>query len=105
MPLRRADDSVYVLAANASATGTAKQISGGEYHFMVEGTAGGATIALQIQSPNGTWMPVQVFSGSVVSFTTLPGNQSAIDLPNCSVRMSASGGSPSGLFAYLIGLG
>lgn len=105
MPVRRADDNRYVLASNASASGSAVQILGGEYHFMVEGTAGGSTLSLQIQTPNGTWTDVQVFTGSVVKFTALPGNQSGIDLPACNVRLAATGGTPSGLYAYLIGLG
>lgn len=111
MPIRRADDQIYTLATAATSTATGAntgngvQIPGGEYQFMVDGTVGGSTISLQLKSPSGVWMDAQVFTGSVVKFTTLPGNQTAIDLPACLVRMAASGGSPSGLNAYLIGLG
>lgn len=105
MPIRRADDSQYTLLSNANATGSAVPIKGGEYHFMVEGTAGGTTASLQIQTPNGSWTDVQVFTGSVVKFTTLPGNQSGIDLPACNVRCALTGGTPSAIYAYLIGIG
>jgi len=73
--------------------------------FMVEGTVAASTISLQSQAPSGTWMDVQVFTGAVVKFTVLPGNQTGITLPACNVRMAATGGTPSGLSAYLIGLG
>lgn len=111
MPVRRADDTAYTLATAASSTATGVNsgngvpIPGGEYQFMVDGTAGGATISLQLKSPSGVWMDAQVFTGSVVKFTTLPGNQTAIDLPAGLVRMATTGGTPSGLNAYLLGLG
>lgn len=105
MPIRRADDISYPLLVAGSATGSAVAIRGGEYQFMVDGTAGGATISLQLQSPSGAWMDAQVFTGSVVKFTTLPGNQTGIDLPAGNVRCYITGGTPSGINAYLVGLG
>lgn len=105
MPIRRADDKSYPLLAAASATGAAVAISGGEYHFMVDGTVGGSTISLQIQTPSGAWTDVQVFTGAVVKFTTLPGNQSGIALPAANVRCACTGGTPSGINASLVGLG
>ena len=111
MPIRRADDQVYTLATSATSTATGVNsgngvpVRGGEYQFMVDGTVGSSTISLQIQSPSGVWMDAQVFTGSIVKFTVLPGNQTSIDLPAGLVRMAATGGSPSGLNAYLIGLG
>lgn len=105
MPIRRADDTAYTLLTNGSATGNAVQIRGGEYHFMVDGTPAGATVSLQVQSPSGAWMNVQVFTGSVVQFTVLPGNQSSIGLTAGNVRCACTGGTPTGINAYLIGLG
>jgi len=35
----------------------------------------------------------------------LPYDQTAIDLPACNVRASLAGGAPSGINAYLVGLG
>jgi hypothetical protein len=105
MTIRRADDNSYALLSNASATGAAVNIRGGQYTFSAEGTIGGATIALQVQSPNGTWETVSVFSNSAASTTTLPYALTGIDLPAGAVRVSVTGGTPSALFAYLVGLG
>jgi N-acetylneuraminic acid mutarotase len=105
MSIKRGDDNLYSLATNASATSSAVAIKGGEYTFLVEGTAGGSTIALQLQNPNGNWATVQVFSGSAVQFTSLPGCQTGVDLPAGNVRLAMAGGSPSGVSAWLVGLG
>jgi hypothetical protein len=111
MPIRRADDTTYTLASAATSTATGVNsgngvaIKGGEYHFMVDGTVSGSTVSLQIQTPTGVWTDVQIYTGSVVKFTTLPANQSGIDLPAGLVRMAATGGSPTGLNASLVGLG
>ena len=105
MPTRRADDQRYTLLTNGSATGSGVQIPGGEYIFVVEGTPTGSTLSLQVLTPNGTWTDVSVYSGSVVKSTTLPFAQTGIDLPAGQVRLAATGGTPTGLFAYLVGLG
>jgi len=105
MPIRRADDVQYVLGSNVSASGSAVSIKGGEYIFTVEGTAGGSTASLQVKSPNGTWSDISIFSGSVVKSTTLPYSQTGIDLPAGDVRIALTGGSPSAVYAYLVGLG
>lgn len=105
MPVRRSDDIAYTLASNASANGAAVQIKGGEYEFFVEGTVGGSIVSLQVQSPNGSWIDVSVYSGSVVKATALPFSQTGIDLVAGNVRMAATGGTPSGLYASLVGLG
>ena len=105
MTVRRCDANKYDLAVNLSASGPSVMIPGGEYIFMVEGTPTGATISLQMQSPNGTWEDLSVYSGSKVSATTLPYAQTGIDLPAGNIRMAATGGTPTGLYAYLVGLG
>lgn len=107
MPLRRADDSTYVLGTNMSATGSPVAIRGGEYFFFAEGNLSSSVCQLEILSPSGvTWHPVQVFSGSLVRFTTLPGSQTAISLPPSNIRVALNGGgTPSGINAYLQGLG
>jgi hypothetical protein len=105
MSIRRADDNVYTLLSNGSATGAAVNIRGGEYLFTAEGTISGATVALQVQTVNGTWATVSVFSNSAVSTTALPYAQTAIDLPAGTARVVVTGGTPSALFAYLVGLG
>lgn len=105
MSTRRADDNTYTLLSNASASGSPVNIRGGEYIFTVEGTVSGATIALQIKTPNGTLATVSVFSNSPVSTTALPYAQTSIDLPAGQVQATVTGGTPSALFAYLVGLG
>ena len=105
MPTRRGDDTQYVLGTGLTASGADVSIKGGEYHFMANGTPGGSTISLQIKLPDGSYSDVQVFTGSVVKFTALPANQSGIDLPAGIVRVACTGGTPSGINAYLVGLG
>lgn len=104
MPLRRCDDNAYTLLSAASATGSAVQIKGGEYIFTAE-FAGTGTVALQIQSPNGTWLTVNVFNASAVSFSA-SGAQTAVDLPAGNVRALVTGTpTASSVYAYLIGMG
>lgn len=105
MPIRRADDSSYPLLVAGSATGAAVLIKGGEYQVYFDGTISGATVSLQVQSPSGQWMDVSVFTGSTVKYTALPASQTGIDLPAGSVRCAIAGGTPSGINAYLVGLG
>ena len=105
MSLKRADDTSYTLLTAGTATGAAIAIRGGEYIAFFDGTISGATVALQIQSPSGVWMSVEVFTGSAVSYTVLPRSQTGIDLPAGNVRASVTGGTPSGLNVYLVGLG
>lgn len=105
MPIRRADDLTYTLASNLAVTGASVAIKGGEYMFTAEGTVGGATISLQFQTPNGTWSDVSIFANSIVKSTVLPLVQTQVDLPAGNVRMAVTGGAPSALYSYLVGLG
>lgn len=105
MPIRRADDTQYTLLSSGSATGSAVDIRGGEYMVFFDGTIGGSTISLQVQSPSGTWIDVDVFTGSTVKYTALPRSQTGISLPMGKVRCALTGGTPSGINAFLVGLG
>lgn len=105
MSQKRGDDNVYTLLSNASATGSGVAIRGGEYAFTVEGTISGATIGLQMQTPNGTWATVQVFNASPIQTTAVPYFQTQVDLPAGNVRTVVSNGTPSALYSYLVGLG
>ena len=105
MPLKRGDDLSYTLLTNGSASGSAVAIKGGEYMFFAEGTAGGSTTSLQMQNPNGTWANIAIFAGSIVSSSSLPFSQAQIALPAGNVRVALSGGSPSGVSAWLVGVG
>ena len=106
MPVNRCDPLAYNLGSNLSDTGAAVAIPGGEYMFWAEGTPAGATTSLQFQAPfTTTWIDVQVFNGSPVKSATLPFSQTAIDLPAGNVRVAITGGTITGLYASLIGLG
>jgi hypothetical protein len=105
MPARRADDSIYALLVNGSATGSAVSIKGGEYTVFFDGSLSGATVSLQVQSPSGQWVDVSVFTNNVVKYTNLPASQTGIDLPAGDVRCALIGGAPSGVNAHLVGLG
>jgi len=107
MAVRRCDDKAYVLAEGLSGSGgsTPVTVPGGEYMFMVHGTAGGTSASLQIQSPSGVWGDIYVYSGSPVRSSVLPYNQTGIELPAGNVRLALIGGTPSNVNAYLIGLG
>lgn len=102
----RADAQVYALAAGLAATGAAVPVRGGEYMFLADGTVGGSTISLQIQLPDLTWCDVGALGGNaIVKSTTLPVTVTPITLPACMVRMAATGGAPTGINAWLAGIG
>lgn len=106
MPVNRCDPLAYNLGSNLSATGATVAIPGGEYMFWAEGVPVGATVSLQMQAAfTGTWIDVQVFNGSPVKSATLPFSQTEIDLPAGNVRVASTGGTISGLYAGLVGLG
>jgi hypothetical protein len=102
----RADSQIYVLATGQSASGAGVPVRGGEYMFLANGTPTGSTISLQIQQPDGTWCDVGALAGNaIVKNTALPFTASPINLPACVVRMAAAGGTPTGLNAWLCGIG
>lgn len=105
MPNNRSDSATYALLVSGSATGAATAIKGGEYLVAFDGTIGGSTISLQMQSPSGAWMDIDVYTGAPVRYTALPQSQTGINLPAGNVRCALTGGSPSGINAYLVGAG
>lgn len=105
MPVQRAANLNYTLLSNASATGSSVVIEGGEYVLFAEGTLTGATLSLDIKSPNGTWIAVEELAGNKVATTTLPRCITWINLPAGEVRATKTGGTASGLYVYLVGLG
>ena len=82
------------LLSNASATGDWFAWDGGRGTFMVEGTVGGSSIALQVRGPNGGAIAV----GAEVTFDSLPGIGN-FDLPPGEIRCAATGGAPGALYA------
>lgn len=81
-----------VLLENASATGAERDWPGGRGAFYAEGNFGGATVKLQVESPNGSWLDV----GTDVTLTS-PG-VGGFELPRGGIRASVSGGAPSALY-------
>jgi hypothetical protein len=105
--MTRCDRVSYTLAtalggANQSAT---TSIFGGRYAFMADGTAGGATVSLQMQDPGGAWCPVAIMGLTALQTTALPFFASQVELPPGNVRVVATGGSGSSINAYLCGIG
>ncbi len=89
------------LLDNASATGAGVTANlGGRYVFIASGTFGGATLQLQILSPNpaGTvW--IDLANGA---FTAAPVGV-AVDVPyGATMRAALTGGTPSAFYAALV---
>jgi hypothetical protein len=108
MTVKRADDEAYVLGTNLTATGNAVKIRGGMYMFYVSGTVGAATdIRLEILTPSGVWSRLQIYTGSIVSFTAsqIPMAQTGIELPPGDVRVAIVGGAATAITSQLVGLG
>ena len=83
------------LLLNGSETGAAVSLARGDYCWSVDGTFGGATVSLQMQSPDGTsWLTVAdtglTAEGSMV-----------VSLPANKYRALVASGTPSALYASL----
>lgn len=79
---------------NGSATSPSFRWNGGNETAFFEGTFNTASLQLQTQSPNGTWMNVgaAITTASVANFT----------LPDGALRVAVTGGPPSALFVYAV---
>ena len=104
MPTRRADDTLYTLGVNLSATGNPVAIKGGEYTVFVDSIGGTGTMALQMQSPSGAWIDVQMY-GIFVRTTLTSMVQVGLLLPAGLVRVAVYGGLMSNVNAFLVGAG
>jgi hypothetical protein len=104
MPIRRADDTAYTLGVNLTVTGNAVPIKGGEYSLFADCTGTNGTMSLQMLSPSGTWIDVQLY-GAFMRTTGLALLQVGLVLPAGLVRIATTGGATTGLNAYLVGMG
>lgn len=96
MSRQKADNQV--LLTSAGATGSAVSWSGGKAHFVLVAGSGGGTTALQLLGPDGvTW--VGVTGASSAASVSVP-----LDLPAGQYRAFVSGGTPSGIYASLLGV-
>ena len=105
MPVSKLDYNTYTLLSGGSATGAAVSITGGEYEFHMDAASNTGTLSLQRKLVSGAWADVQVFSGSFVRTTTNSMCQVQIDLGAGDVRIAITGGTCSGVNAYLQGVG
>ena len=97
-----ASDTVETLLSNAAATGSGVRWHGGRGVFSVPvGTFGGTTVDLQWSLDNTNWLAVDKSGDTYVTFTAA--GAGLFELPRCFVRARVTGGSPSGLYAYVNG--
>jgi hypothetical protein len=105
MPNCKVDGGTYPLLVAGSATGAWVPINGGEYAFLLDASTNTGTLSLQMKSPSGAGIDVQVFSGSFVRTMGVAFAQVQIDLPACDVRVALTGGTCTNVNAYLQGCG
>ena len=88
------DADTVTLLNNVAATGSPLTAEGGQYIWSSVGTFGGTTLALQALQPDGTTYL------TVASHTASSATQVAIGGATV-MRVTVTGGSPSGLFSQL----
>jgi hypothetical protein len=104
MPIRRADDTLYTLGVNLTANGSPVPIKGGEYALFADCTGTNGNLSLQMLSPSGIWIDVQLY-GAFIRTTGVTMLQVGLLLPAGLVRIATTGGATTGLNAYLVGMG
>jgi len=104
MPIRRADDTLYTLGVNLTATGNPVAIKGGEYTLFVDATSNPGAVSLQMQSPSGVWIDVSMY-GSFSRTNSVSLVQAGLYLPAGLARIAVSGGLITALNAFLAGAG
>lgn len=104
MPIRRADDTLYTLGVNLSGTGAPVAIKGGEYALFADCTGTNGAMSLQMLSPSGVWIDVQIY-GAMIRTTGVGMLQVGLLLPAGLVRIATTGTVTTGLSAYLVGMG
>ena len=87
------------LLVNATATGNYRSVTGGRYIWATEATWSGATAQLQAKGPNGTAIDV---SGASL---TANGFIEVLIANGSEVRVSITGGPPSGVYSSLVSVG
>lgn len=84
-----------VLLSNATTTGSAVTWGGGFCACSIEASAfNGATVSLQAQTANGTWIDVGTET------TKTANGWGGAFLPPCQIRCAISGGPPTAVYAY-----
>ena len=91
----------YQLLSSATATGSAVTVQGGNYLLDIRGTFGGATVTLN-ETINGVTIPLASYTASPNTVAYSPSFNIAAGTV---LQAVVSGGSPSGLYATLGGVG
>lgn len=87
------------LLSNTDETGSAHQWPGGKGQFALVGTVSGATITLEQLGPDGsTWVSL----GSAVALTAA--GVGVFEAPAGQIRALVASGTPSGLYATVVGI-
>jgi hypothetical protein len=90
-----------ILAENAGAgNGTAVDWPGGRGMFFGEGTWGGGNAALQMESPNGTYVPIYDTAGNAVTITV--NGAKAFEAPAGKLRVAIT--TSTAVFASAVGI-
>lgn len=84
------------LLSNASATGSTVAAGPGDYCYMVDGTFGGATVLLQMQSADGSSFLTIADTGLTAEGAVI------VTLPLGVYKALVAGGTPSALYATLL---
>lgn len=99
---RRIQQALFLNSVDQSTYGAGGGVDypGGLGKFFVEATFGGGNVALQIQSPNGTWLPIESYASSTAISITANGVATFIAPAG---RMRAVITTATAVFAYIIG--
>lgn len=89
------------LLSNVSSAGNGAGFAwvGGAGAFCAEGTLGGSSLKMQMQTPQGTWTDID----AALTFTTLPSVYGFM-LPQGQIRAVLTGGSPTGIYAWAVAI-
>jgi hypothetical protein len=95
---------LYTLGVNLSGTGNPVAIKGGEYAVFADGNFSTGGMSLQMQSPSGAWIDVQMY-GAFIRSTQASMLQVGLLLPAGMVRIATTDPMAYGVNAYLAGMG
>jgi len=89
------------LLSNISSAGNGSAVNwpGGSGAFVAEGTIGGSSLKMQMQTPQGTWIDID----PSLTFASLPSSYGFL-IPPGQIRAVLTGGSPSGVYAWAVSL-
>lgn len=99
MAVRTAD---VLVATNRNGTGSSTQVGwpGGRGLLTVEGTFGASTLTFEHQSKQtSNWITAISPTGAAISMTA--GGDALFELPDCQVRITMTGGAPTGIYATI----